>query len=64
MPVWAHKKQLERLQKMKSFTVDIIGSINTSFPLLAMWSAISQGTNRDVVASPRHSSKSQEITLR
>ena len=31
--------------------------MKTNFPLLAMWSAIAQGTNGDVVASPRHSLK-------
>ena len=61
----AHKKQLERLQKIKSFTVDLIRNyIKTLFPLLAMWSVIAQGINRDVVASPRRSLKRLEITFR
>ena len=45
----AHKKQLKKLQKMKSFTVALV-SIRTPIPLLAMWSAIAQGTNGDAVA--------------
>ena len=60
----AHKKQLENLQNIKSFTVDLIRNIRTLFPLLAMWSVIAQGTNRDVVASPRRSLKRLETTFR
>ena len=59
----AHKKQLEKLQKMKYFTVDVI-NIKTNSRLLTMWSVIAQGTNRDVVASPSHSLKRLEITFR
>ena len=58
----AHKKQLENLQKFKFFTADL-RSIKTIFPLLVMWSVIVQGTNKDVVASPRHSSRKLEITF-
>ena len=60
----AHKKQLEKLQKMKSFTADLIKKgIKTLSCLLAMWSVIVQGTNRDVVTSPNHSLKKLEITF-
>ena len=43
-----------KLQKIKSFTADLIKkkSIKTPFQLLAMWSAIAQGTNRNAVAFP------------
>ena len=44
----AHKKQLEKLQKMKTFTVDAVQKYKDN---LAMWSVVAQGTNRDVVAS-------------
>ena len=53
----AHKKQLEKLQKMKCFTDQLIKSIKKNSYQLTKWSVTARGTNQAADAYPISSSE-------
>ena len=59
----AHKKQLEKLKKIKKFSPNLVARYDKQFPSVVMWSVTVQGTSQDADAFLVISLKELETTF-